>query len=105
MAAVVAAARVVGEVGAEDGRDGVVFVEDGEASGGVVGEERGGCEVLGDPVRVAGEAVVGGEVGGGREGVGEGAREAVLEDAGGVNGGEGRGREGWVGWYRERWGW
>ena len=47
--------------------------------------------MLGDPVRVAGEAVIGGEVGGGREGVGEGAREAVLEDAGGVDWGESRG--------------
>ena len=90
MAAIVPAARVVGEFGAEDGRDGVVFVEDAEASGGVGEGEGGGSEVLGDPVRVAGEAVEGGEVGGGGECVGYGTREAVLQDAGGVDGDEGR---------------
>ncbi len=59
VAAVVAAAGVVGEFGAEDGREGRVFVEGGEAPRAVVEEERGRCDVFGDEVGGAQGAVVG----------------------------------------------
>ena len=45
--------------------------------------------MLGDPVGVARCAVVGGGQGGGVAEVGDGAWEAILEEAGGVDGGGG----------------
>ena len=52
--------------------------------------------MFGNPVRVAVEAAVGACEGGGGAEVGDGAWEAVGEDAGGVDGGDGEGG-GWEG--------
>lgn len=88
MASVVARAEVVVQFGAEGGGDVGVFDEDGVAPVAVADGEGGGRDVLGDPVRVAGASVEGGY--GGEVGmeIGDGAGEAVLEEAGGVDGGD-----------------
>lgn len=85
MAAVVAAAEVVFELGAEHVGDGDVLDEDGVLAVGMVVCEGLGRDVLGDPVGVAGAAVEGGGEGGGGAEVVYGAGEAVLEDAAGVD--------------------
>jgi len=87
VAPVVAAARVVGELGAEHGGDGGVFGKGAVLAVGAVGGERGGSDVFGDPEGVAGAPVEGGGEGGGRAEVGDGAGEAVFEEAVGVDGG------------------
>lgn len=82
MATVVAGAGIVGEFGAERRWEGGVFVEEGVSAIAIAKGKRGGCDVLGDPVRIAGLAVKSGEVRGGGGEIGDRAWEAVLEDAG-----------------------
>ena len=81
VAPVVAAAEVVVEFGAEFGGDGLVLGEDAVLAVAVPAGERGGRDVFGDPVGVAGAAVEGGDEGGGGADVRDWAREAVLEEA------------------------
>lgn len=64
----------------------------------VVEGKGSGCDVLGDPVWIARLAVEGGEVGWGSGKVGDGSGEAVLEDAGRGDGGDG----GWTWWAAGR---
>lgn len=85
MAAVVAAAEVVLELRAEHFGDGDILDEDGVLAVGMVAGEGLGRDVLSDPVGVAGAAVEGGGQGGGGAKVVDGAGEAILEDAAGVD--------------------
>ncbi len=88
VAAVVAAAEVVGELRAEFGGDGGVFDEDAVFSVCVVGREGGWCDVFGHPGGVAGAPVEGGGSGEGGVQVVDWAWETVLEEAVWVDGGE-----------------
>ena len=87
VAAVVAGAEVVVQFGAEGRGDAAVFHEHRLAAVAVTEGQRRRRDVLGYPVRVAGAAVEGGDGGEGGAQVGGGAGEAVLEEAGGVDGG------------------
>lgn len=89
MAAVVAGAEVVCETGAEGRRDGLVLGEGAVFAVCVVHGERLRGDVFGYPGGIARAAVVGAVQGGCSDGVGNGAREAILEDAGWVDGGSG----------------
>ena len=85
MTSIIARATIIVELGAEDGRDGIVFNEVGVLSVGIVGRERSGCYVLSDPSGISGAAI---EDGNRREGgmeVVDRAGEAILEEAVGVN--------------------
>lgn len=95
VAAVVARAEVVGQLGAEEGRDGCVLEEVAVLAVGVVQGEGVGRDVLGHPGRVAHAPVVGARQREAAQGVVHGAGEAILEDARGVDGraGGGLGRE------------
>lgn len=88
VAAVVAGAEVVVQFGAEGGGDVAVFDEDGVAPVAVSDREGGRRDVLGYPVRVARAAVEGGYGGEAWTEIGDGAGEAVLEEAGWVDGGD-----------------
>ena len=95
MASIVAGPEVVVQFGAKFGGDGGVFDEDGVFAVGVVGVEGGRRDLLGDPVRVASVAVEGGGCAECGVEIVDGAGEAILEKAIGVDGGdyllEGRG--------------
>lgn len=89
VAAIVAAAKVVLEMGAELVGHGGVFDKDGVFAVAVALGEGGRGDVLDDPVGVAQAAVVGGDEGGAGGYVGDGAGEAIFEEARGVDGGDG----------------
>ena len=89
MAPVVAGAEIVVQFGAEGSGDVGVLDEDGVPTVAVAEGQGGGRDVLGYPVGVAGAAVEGGDGGEVGAEVGDGAGETVLEEAGGVDGGEG----------------
>ncbi len=91
VAAVVAAAVVVLEAGAELGRHGGVLDKCAVLAVGVAARQRGRRDVLDDPVRVARPPVVRRDEGAARGHVGDGAGEAVLEEARGVDGRRARG--------------
>ena len=74
--AVVAAAGVIFELRAEELGDGLVFNEGGVLAVAAADLEGFSGDVLGDPVRVAGAAVVGGDEGMARCAVVDGAGEA-----------------------------
>lgn len=80
VAPVVAGAEVVGQLGAEEGRDVVVFEEVAVLAVGVIHGEGIGSNVLGDPGWVAHAAVVGARQGEGVQGVVDRTREAILID-------------------------
>ena len=81
MPAIIAGPEIVVEFGAEFGRDGGVFDEDGVFTVAVGIGEGGGGDVFGDPVGIAGAAIEGGRgAEGGVEVVG-GAGKTVLEEA------------------------
>lgn len=94
VSAVVPAAVVVLEPRAEFRRHTVIFEKVAVLAVGVAARERGRRDVLDDPVRVARAAVVRGDEGGPRGDVGDGTGEAVLEQAGRVDGGVGGGHAG-----------
>lgn len=85
MPTVVAATEVVLQVGTELVGDGGILDKDGVLAVAVALGERAWCDVLDDPVRVAQAAVVGGDEGGAGCKVGDGAWEAILEEAGGID--------------------
>lgn len=86
MTSVVARATIVVELGAENGRDGIVFNEVGVLAVGIVGRERCGRYVLGHPGGISGAAVEDGGCGESRVEVADRAREAILKEAVGVDG-------------------
>lgn len=86
VASVVAAAEVVLEQGAELLRHAGVLEEDAVLAVAAARGERLGRDVLDDPVRVARAAVVARDEGGAGRDVGDGAWEAVLEEAAWVDG-------------------
>lgn len=95
MAAVIAGAEVIGQLGAEQGRDGSILSEGAVLAVCVVLGQRLGGDVLGDPGWVAGATVVGAVQGERGEFVGDGTGETVLQDASWVYGaGGGFGGEG-----------
>lgn len=85
MASIVARAGIVCEFCAVWDRDAGVLGEVGMFAVAVGEGERGGRDVLGYPVGVAGAAVEGGDEGGGVAQVGSWAGEAVGEEARGVD--------------------
>ena len=91
MAAIEAASLVVGEFCAEFLGDREVFGEVGVSAVAVLHEQGGGGDVFGYPVGITSCTVEGGGEGGCGAEVGDGAWEAVLEDAGWVYG-----RDCWV---------
>lgn len=86
MPSIIAAAEVVLEQGAELLRHASVLEEDAVLAVAAARGERLGRDVLADPVRVARAAVVARDEGGAGRDVGDGAWEAVFEEAAGVDG-------------------
>jgi hypothetical protein len=87
VAAVVARPKVVFELGAELVGHAVVLDKVAVLAVAVALGQRGRGDVLDDPVRVARPPVKRGDEGRARRNVGHGAREAILEDARGIDGG------------------
>ena len=85
MAAIVAGAEIIGELCTERGGDGDVLNEDGVLAVGVGVREGVRGDVFGDPVRVFGAPVEGGDEGEGVAEVVDGAGKAVLGYAGWVD--------------------
>lgn len=86
VAPVVAGAEVVRQLGAEFRGYAFVFDEVRVFPVRVFGGQRCGRDVLGDPERVSRSSVEGGSCGEGGVEVGDGAREAILEEPVGVHG-------------------
>lgn len=86
VAAIVAGAEVVLDLGPEHGRDGLVLEEVAVFPVAVLQREGLGRDVLCDPGRVACASVEGAREREAVERVGNGAWEAILEDSAGVNG-------------------
>ena len=98
MAAVIAGAEIVAQAGAEGFGDGVVFGEGAVFAVCVVHGHGLRRDVFGYPGGIACATVICAMQGEGSDGVGDGAGEAILEDAGGVDGAGGFGRGGfWSG--------
>lgn len=86
VSSIIAAAEVVLEQGAELGGHAVVLEEQAVLAVTAARGQRLGCDVLDDPVGVARAAVVARDEGGAGRDVGDGAWEAIFEEAAWVDG-------------------